>query len=533
MAPDARVGAPPHGDLADAPARPARASAVRTAVALAIGAAILVAIVLRFVTKSDLWSDEALSVNIANLPLHDLHAALEQDGAPPLYYLLLHGWMRVFGTGDFTVRAMSGLFSLATLPAVWAAGRRLDRRRSELALPDEDRSTVAWAAVLLLASSPFAIRYATETRMYALVMFLVACGYLAVLGAFDEPTVPRLAAVAAVTGLLLYTHYWAFALVAVVAAFLAVTAIRGAHRRAAVRLLVAVGVGCLTFLPWVGTFLYQERHTGTPWGNPLSPASGTSAAILGFGGSTRPLAWGLLLLVLLALFARALDRRHVEVDLWTRPGVRAEIAVAFGALWCGLVISYAGKSTFDPRYASVMFPLFLLAAAFGVAAFQSRIFRYGVVALAVALGFAGGWKNVSTNRTQAAQVANVINASAHQGDLVLYCPDSAGPDVNRLIDSWHGLREATFPDFQSPQRVDWVDYQRRTDVSPLTFAEQAIGVAGRHDIWYVWSPGLNGLRDKCERILDALGIMRPHHDRILEPDPAYFEHAGLVHYALG
>jgi hypothetical protein len=530
--PDARVGASPHGAVVDVPARQPRANALRTTIALAIGAAILAAIVFRFVTRSDLWSDEALSVNIANLPVHQLRDALKQDGAPPLYYVLLHGWMRIFGSGDFTVRAMSGVFSLATLPLVWAAGRRLDQRRAALALPTEDRSTVAWAGVLLLASSPFAIRYATETRMYALVMFLAACGYLAVLAAFDAPTLPRLAAVAAVTGLLLYTHYWSFALVIVVAGFLVACAVQGTHRRAALRLLVAVGAGCLTFVPWLPTFLYQERHTGTPWGDPLSPASGTRAAILGFGGTTRTLAWGLLLLVLLALFARALDRRHVEIDLWTRAGMRGEIAVAFGTLWCGLILSYGSKSTFDPRYASVMFPLFLLAAAFGVAAFQSRIFRYGIVVLAVALGFSAGVKNVRTNRTQAAQVASAIEASAKPGDLVLYCPDSTGPDVDRLLPGWRGLREATFPDFQGPQRIDWVDYQQRSDISPATFARRAVRVAGRSDIWFVWSPGLNGLRDKCERIVDQLGVLRPHHDRVLEPDPKYFEHAGLVHYSL-
>jgi hypothetical protein len=27
-------------------------------------------------------------------------------------------------------------------------------------------------------------------------------------------------------------------------------------------------------------------------------------------------------------------------------------------------------------------------------------------------------------------------------------------------------------------------------------------------------------------------VLRPHHDRVLEPDPKYFEHAGLVHYSL-
>ena len=62
------------------------------------------AVVLRNASRSDLWLDEALTVNISRLPLRDLPDALRHDGAPPLYYGLLHLWMLVFGTGDTAAR---------------------------------------------------------------------------------------------------------------------------------------------------------------------------------------------------------------------------------------------------------------------------------------------------------------------------------------------------------------------------------------------------------------------------------------------
>jgi mannosyltransferase len=535
VVPDAWLDASPEAGQHELVPRPAaRSSALRTTIGLTIAAVVAAGLVFRFLTSSHLWSDEALSVNIANLHLSDLRVALRQDGAPPLYYVLLHVWMRLFGTGDWTVRAMSGLFSVATLPVAWAVGRRLDRRRLALGVPTEDRSTVAWAAVLLFASSPFAIRYATETRMYSLVMLLAALGYLAVLAALERPTLWRLAAITVVTGLLLYTHYWAFALVLVVAAFVAGAVIRDHSRRAALRVLVAIGIGCLTFVPWLPTFLYQERHTGTPWGVPVSPWKGTSTAVLDFGGSTRFLAWGLLVLVLLALFARARDGRYLDVDLWTRPGVRTELVVAFGTLWCGLVISYIGHSTFESRYAAVMFPMFLFAAAYGVTVFANRLVRYGVLAIAVVLGFTGGVSNVRTERTQAPQIASAILASARPGDVVAYCPDSNGPDVHRLIPGWRGLREVTYPDLAGPSRIDWIDYQARTRaVTAPEFANRLETFAGHSDIWFVWSSGLNGLKDKCERVLDDLSKTTGDHARVVEPNLGMFEHMGLVHYTLG
>src|SRR3954463_577414 len=92
-------------------------------------------VVLRFVCQSDLWADEVLSVNIAKLPFDQLMPALRHDGAPPLYYLLLHGWMRVFGTGPAAVRAMSGVAGTLTLVPIWFIGRRLDDRRRRLPPP--------------------------------------------------------------------------------------------------------------------------------------------------------------------------------------------------------------------------------------------------------------------------------------------------------------------------------------------------------------------------------------------------------------
>ena len=69
--------------------------------------------------------------------------------------------MAVFGTSDAVVRSLSGLFSLAALPLAFTIGRRRGGR------------LLAWIAVGVLAMAPFALRYATETRMYSMVILLV------------------------------------------------------------------------------------------------------------------------------------------------------------------------------------------------------------------------------------------------------------------------------------------------------------------------------------------------------------------------
>jgi uncharacterized membrane protein len=204
-------------------------------VAAAIALVVAAGLVLRVLVNSPLWLDEALSVNIARLPVPDLLEALRRDGSPPLYYLLLHVWIGWFGSSDAAVRSLSVVCSVGTLPLAWVAGRRLAGR------------TGAWSAVLLLAASPFAVRYASETRMYALLMLLVLGAWLLFTASLVRPAPSRLLALGLVTGLLALTHYWALYLLA--AMFLAACwrTRTDDTRPAALRTVAAMAAGGLLF----------------------------------------------------------------------------------------------------------------------------------------------------------------------------------------------------------------------------------------------------------------------------------------------
>jgi mannosyltransferase len=491
-------------------------------VALAVGVA------LRFATRSDLWLDEALTVNIAKLPLGDLEEALRHDGAPPLYYVLLHLWMEVFGSGDIAVRAISGLCSVAALPLAWFLGRRFGGR------------LVAWACVLVVASSPYAIRYATENRPYSLQILLVLAGWLLLLRALEQPSLARLAPLAVVVGLLLYTQYWSMYLLAVVGVCLlwwAVKAPTSPQRQAARSAIVAMVAGGITFLPWVPTFLYQAENTGTPWGERILPTAGFAYTAIDFGGGiTHSEAYVLLvvllLLGLLALFGRPIDAHRIELDVRTRPGVRIVAVVLVAALFLGVAASYAAGTTFVGRYASVVFPLFALVAAFGFTVFADSRVRIVGLALVVALGFVGGVRNLVENRTQGEQSARIIRAEARPGDVVVYCPDQVGPDVSRLIGDEPGLEQVTFPDGSSPELIDWVDYQDRIDrADPKEFAAEVLELAGpENTLWYVTAPGYRNFEGECEAVGAALAADRPPLPTRVEPDNEFFEFQGLVEY---
>lgn len=466
------------------------------------GSAALVAIVavgvaLRFVQRSPLWLDEALSVNIAQLPVGDLLEALRHDGHPPLYYLLLHVWMKVVGDGDVAVRALSGLFAVASLPLVWIAGRRL-----------AGRDGARWALVVA-ALSPYWVRYATETRMYSLVMLLVLAGYLLVQDNLERPTWLRSGGVALVSGLLLLTHYWVFYLLAVVGALLVLRAWRVPDERAAtVRTAAAVAAGGLLFLPWLGGFLFQAANTGTPWGSPLRPTAIYQSVLTDVGGGSlsEAMLYGTVVVVLaaVALFARRSAGYEVTLDLRTVPGVRWELLVVVATLAIGAVVSLATDATFQSRYAAVVVPLLLLAVAVGIVRLPGTA-RLVAAALYGGLAVAGiGWVNYY-QRTQSVEVGAAVAERAQAGDLVVYCPDQLGPAYSREMPG--GLDEVTYPLLTAPDRVDWVDYaERNAAADPAAIAEDLLDRADGHAIFMVWMPDYDTYGDQCELLMDQLGM---------------------------
>ena len=58
------------------------------------------------------WIDEALSVGIASHALAEIPDVLRQDGSPPLYYALLHFWIRLFGSSETATHVLSLVFAV-------------------------------------------------------------------------------------------------------------------------------------------------------------------------------------------------------------------------------------------------------------------------------------------------------------------------------------------------------------------------------------------------------------------------------------
>ena len=364
----------------------------------AAGLAILVALSLVLRTNRfgvPFWIDEGLSVGISSHALTDIPDVLRLDGSPPLYYLLLHVWMQVFGSSEQATHALSLVFALAAIPAAYWAGRSLFGTRA------------GWVLAGLTAFNPFLTSYAQETRMYSLVVLLgtlcTACFLHAYVYGRRQYRIPFGILLAA----LLYTHNWAFfyglALLVVVGLVW-----RDSEDRAQLRrdVLVGFGVAAALFLPWVPTLVFQALHTGAPWATP--PAIGTlvKAPNLLLGGQSGTFVVLLAAGAGLGALATASPRdRRVTV-----PALALLALLPIVVAWTLSQVSPAWAT----RYLAIAVPPLLLCAAVGL----TRAGRIGIAALALIASswlFAEGPKA----KSNASYVTSQMTPQLHNGDAVI------------------------------------------------------------------------------------------------------------------
>ncbi|MDQ4088751.1 MAG: glycosyltransferase family 39 protein [Actinomycetota bacterium] len=387
----------------DAPAPPRLRLSERTVdVVILVGVVALLAFLWGRGRHVWYWLDEGISVGIASHGLTEIPEVLRQDGSPPLYYLLLHGWMKLFGSTEAATHILSLLFALACVPvAFWAASTLFGRR-------------AGWMAVVLAAVNPFLAQFANETRMYTLVVLLGLVATTCFVHGFVHRRRRYLAGFAVSFALLLYTHNWGllYGLGAGVALLLCVALNRdAADRRRTLRDgALAFGAAGLLYLPWLPSLAYQIGHTGAPFSKRPTLEKVREDVISLFGAAEAVVALGLGSgVAFMALFRR-------------RPWARQAVAVLAMATIAGVVVGAGWLTSRDEsiwvtRYLAVIVGPLLLALAVGLAEGGPP----AVAALAVVAILFGpiDVKGQPFDKSNVKEVATELGPRLAPGDLVV------------------------------------------------------------------------------------------------------------------
>ena len=158
---------------------------------------LVVAAVLRiwYVGKTDLGFDESFSLYMALQSVPDLVRMLCMGDNPPLWELLLHFWVKLFGISEVAIRSLSIIFSVLTVIPIYLAGEKYVHR---------------WAGVvasLFYCCSTFSIYMAHECRVYSLLAFSTACSMLLFLSVIRHPKTYKFVLLTLVNLMLMYGHY--------------------------------------------------------------------------------------------------------------------------------------------------------------------------------------------------------------------------------------------------------------------------------------------------------------------------------------
>jgi uncharacterized membrane protein len=322
-----------------------------------------------------IWLDEAYSLDIARAGYLDLLTGRVYDpGNPAGYFLLLRGWLDLFGSTSIeTARALSALAGTLAVPAVWLLAHAL-------AVPRR----AAWLACGLVALSPPLVYLSQEARAFALLATAATLAAAAAARVERDSHPLAWAGFVAAGVVMIHLHYYGFFVLAVLGLDLLVWACRRG-RREVLRLALASAAVALGFAPYLPTFVQQlgagaARSKETWWQH--------LALLPSFSVVGRTLVWKESGLVPVAACA-ALVVAAVFVPLaWLLPRARpwprlaAVLALGLPAL-VGLVALKVPMV--HTHYLSVVFPALLLLVACALDAGLRAHARLALWVLAVAL----------------------------------------------------------------------------------------------------------------------------------------------------
>jgi len=390
-------------------------------------AAIVVAAVLRFwhIGAQSLWYDEWVTTDDLSKRLAEmvLVTVPQNEGSPPLYFLIGWFWVRILGGGDGMLRSLSAIVGVATVPVAYLLACELRLRR-----------TMARIAAVLVAVNPMLVWYSQEARPYALFAFLGSLSILLCARAAHDDRTANFVWWGVVAAAALSTHYFAATIIVPEVAWLAY-AWRPNYRKVALGCIPIVVVGIPLFKllldqqginqDWIADFHIGQRLAEAGRGYLLGPAQPFHEW------------WPLLAAVLIgaAVVGAVLGDRHERTVLGGMLGIAS----------FGLVVSFfamlVGSDYFLGRNLIVSVVPLAIVAAIGLG--NVRIGRLGVVIAAlVAVAWVGVGLTVTNDSDyQKADWRAVAGLVAHgPRDRAVVVDGYLGSPILRYVNDSRALR---------------------------------------------------------------------------------------------
>jgi mannosyltransferase len=397
----------------------------RHQIALVLGLILLISLFLRFydLGAESLWLDEAESIKESSLSVQGI---ADHSNQPPFYFLLLRGWIHLFGTSEAAIRSLSAIFGVLAVWLIFLVGKALFNPR------------VGLTGAFLAAFAYFPIYHSQDARAYSLLLFLSLLSYWLFIKIIKTGKKWYYPAYLFAGLLLVYTHFYGLFIIFSQVVFFLIFFKQFKTQRW--KFITTIAALVLVLIPSI--WLLRDRISSIAGNGFWLPRPGFSHIRDNFvnfsgTGSTRYVV--LVLFVLLAVlgfwavrqaeekFSQGKTKKHQGNPVWqTRLESPQTIVLLLLWLCVPILIPFIESQVMTPvyqaKYTLGAYPAFCLLIANGLNNIRWRWVFYPVLVLIVVLSSIG----LSTYyrydvKEQWREAAQLVDSRAQSGDVIVIC----------------------------------------------------------------------------------------------------------------
>jgi len=367
-----------------------------------------------------IWLDEAFSIKESFLSIPDMANSSNQ---PPLFFLLLRGWISLFGTGEIAIRSLSAVFGLISVFLVFLVGKSLFNQRTGL------------IAAFLSSIAYYPVQLSQDARAYSLLLLVSLLSYWFFIQILKNDRLRLYPLYFLSTLFLVYTHFYGLFILASQVILFAIFFSR--YRPQRWKFISVLGLTALSLLPFA--LLLKDRISSIAsdgfwlskpgFGDIIS----TLTAFSGVGPARYLLLAIFISLALLGIVTLARvnkfkmpnrPRKYQQENSW-RIQVDHPERYSLLLLWLFVPIlipfieSQFMTPIFQSKYAIGAYPALCLLAAGGLNNLKWQWIFYPVLSLIVILSSIGLQQYYRYDtKEQWREVAQLITSEAQLGDIL-------------------------------------------------------------------------------------------------------------------
>ena len=411
-----------------------------------------------FIGQSSIQGDEPFSVYHAQMDVSSIVRLLSQGNNPPLYEILLHYWIQLFGISAISVRLPSLIFSTITVWLLFKIGNKFFNRR------------VALISCIIFIFSNFQISLTHEARVYQLLGLLTAYSmfvFMEILNAPQKSTQQpskhthqkelfwKFFVLSIINTLVIYSHYFGFFVLIVQWLFLLIH--RDLFKSMGRRFLLSTGFVALLYSPNI--LVVFQRFSESSSGTWISHPSGIGDAynmIRTF--SNAPIIAVVMILSFIVYFIKYFGNRGIQ-----HPNVSKQ----FVTFWFIFVFLFMFVISF---WIPIFYSRYLMVCAIGYVVFSAVVLdsifefaqRKSLPVIMVFILFTATVNLKDSNKVNVAEIIRLIKKNQTTNSVVYFSPDWF--DINFIL----YYNQKTFENYNTKDiKKNMHEYMKNMNVFPI------------------------------------------------------------------